>query len=105
LADGTDVQPLDCNVIVNVYVVPADNPVNVAVDVLPTIVAPPGLAVTVQLLVGRLLSATLPVATVHVGGVIVPIVAVLEVTGWAGITAFAEAAETQPVEASVVVKV
>ena len=35
--------------------------------VLPVIVAPPGLAVTVQLLAGRPLSATLPVAMAQVG--------------------------------------
>ena len=39
-------------------------------------VAPPGLAVTVQLLAGKLLRATLPVANAHVGEVIVPIVGV-----------------------------
>lgn len=54
----------------------AVNPLKVAVVVLPVMVAPPGVAVTVQLLAGRLLSATLPVANAHVGEVIVPIVGV-----------------------------
>lgn len=62
-----------------------------AVDVLPVIVAPPGLAVTVQLLVGRLLSAALPVASAQVGLVIVPTVGAGGVTGCAGIAALADA--------------
>ena len=54
----------------------AVNPLKVAVVVLPVMVAPPGVAVTVQLLAGRLLRATLPVANAQVGDVIVPIVGV-----------------------------
>ena len=47
----------------------------VAVVPVPVIVAPPGLAVTVQLPdAGKPLRATLPVAVLHVGWVIVPTV-------------------------------
>lgn len=83
----------------------AVKPVKVAVVVLPVMVAPPGLAVTVQFAAGRLLRATLPVATVQVGGVIVPTTGAAEVTGWAGITALAEVDDVQPVEACVTVNV
>lgn len=83
----------------------AVNPVNVAVVVLPVMVAPPGLAVTVQLAAGRLLNATLPVATVQVGGVMVPTTGAADVTGCAGITAFADGDDVQPVDACVTVNV
>ena len=83
----------------------AVKPVNVAVVVLPVIVAPPGLAVTVQLAAGRLLNATLPVATVQVGGVMVPTTGAADVTGCAGITALADGDEVQPVDACVTVNV
>lgn len=59
----------------------AVKPVKVAVVVLPVMVAPPGEAVTVQLLAGKLLRATLPVATLQVGGVIAPTAAAGGVTG------------------------
>lgn len=85
-------------------VLPA-SPVKVAVVVLPVIVAPPGLAVTVQLLAGRLLRATLPVATVQVGAVIVPTVGADGVTGCAGITALPDGTEVQPLDCSVTVNV
>ena len=74
----------------------AFNPLNVAVVVLPVMVAPPGLAVTVQLLAGRLLSATLPVGTAQVGCVMVPIVGGGDVVGCVLTTAFADEADTQP---------
>lgn len=51
---------------------PVANPLNVAVALLPVRVAPPGEAVTVHALVGRLLNATLPVALWQVGCVIAP---------------------------------
>lgn len=73
-------------------------PVKVAVVVLPAIVAPPGLAVTVQLLAGRLLSATLAVANAQVGWVIVPITGAAGVTGWVLITALADATDVQPLD-------
>mgnify|MGYP006981520891 CR=1 FL=1 len=59
----------------------AVKPVNVAVVVLPVVVAPPGLAVTVQLLAGKLLRSTLAVAIAQVGCVIVPITGAGGVTG------------------------
>ena len=74
----------------------AANPLKVAVVVLPVMVAPPGLAVTVQLLAGRLLSATLPVDTAQVGWVIVPMVGGGEVVGCVFTTALPDEADTQP---------
>lgn len=65
---------------------------------MPVIVAPPGFAVTVQLLVGKLLKATLPVATLHVGGVIAPMVGAGEVVGCEFTTALADTADTQLTE-------
>lgn len=59
----------------------AVSPVNVAVVVLPFRVAPPGLAVTVQLLAGRLLRSTLPVDDEQSGCVIVPTTGAGGVTG------------------------
>lgn len=83
----------------------AVKPLKVAVVVLPVIVAPPGLAVTVQLLAGRLLRATLPVATAQVGLVIVPTTGAAGVIGCAGITALPDAADVQPDDCNVTVKV
>lgn len=105
LPEAAEVQPLDCRVTVKVKVVLPARPLNVAVVVLPVIVAPPGVAVTVQLLAGRLLRATLPVATVQVGAVIVPTVGADGVTGCAGITALPDGTEVQPLDCSVTVKV
>ena len=76
----------------------AVKPVNVAVVVLPAIVAPPGLAVTVQLLAGRLLSATLAVASAQVGCVMMPITGAAGVTGCAFNTALADATDVQPLD-------
>ncbi len=76
----------------------AVKPVNVAVVVLPAMVAPPGLAVTVQLLAGRLLSATLAVASAQLGWVMVPITGAAGVTGWLFITALADATDVQPLD-------
>jgi protein involved in polysaccharide export with SLBB domain len=61
-------------------------------------VVPPGDRVIVEFPDGRLFSTTLPVATVHVGWVIVPIVGAVGVTGWALIVAFNETDEVQPEE-------
>lgn len=105
LPDGADVQPDETRVTVNVCVELPGSPLKVAVAVLPLKVAPEGAAVTVQLLVGKLLSATLPVATVQVGGVIAPTVGMAGVIGCAGITALVDAAETQPDDCRVVVNV
>lgn len=85
-------------------VLPA-SPLKVAVVVLPVMVAPPGLAVTVQFAAGRLLSATLPVATVQVGDVMVPTVGADGVTGCAGITALPDGTDVQPLDCRVTVKV
>ena len=51
---------------------------------------------------GKLFNATLPVATAHVGWVIVPTVGAVGVTGWVLISTLAEAGDTQ-VEAFVTV--
>ena len=45
---------------------------------------------------GKPFSTTLPVATLHVGWVIVPAIGAVGVTGWALITKLADAAETHP---------
>ena len=63
----------------------------------------PGLSVQVPV-AGKPLNATLPVAVVQVGGVIVPTIGADGVTGWGLITTLLEAAETQP-SALVTVKV
>jgi hypothetical protein len=69
------------------------------VDPDPVVVTVPGSLVSVHVPAdGRLLSTTLPVATVHVGGVIVPTDGADGVKGWAGITTAVEAAEIQPSE-------
>lgn len=47
---------------------------------------------------GRLLRITLPVVTVHVGCVIVPIAGAVGVGGWALTVALAETTEVQPNE-------
>lgn len=79
LVDEVEVQPLAL-VTVKVYVL-AVNPLNVPVVPLPFIVAPPGAAVTVQFpTAGKPLKATLPVVTVQVGWVIVPIIGGLGLT-------------------------
>lgn len=79
--------------------------VNTVVVVFPLILKPPGWAVIVQLLAGRPLSATLPVAIAQVGDVIVPTTGADGITGAAFITALPEAAEVQPLDCKVVVKV
>lgn len=73
-------------------------PVKVAVVVLPLSVAPPGLAVTVQLLAGRLLKSTLPVDDKQLGCVIVPTTGAAGVTGCGSITALPDGDDTQPLD-------
>ena len=64
---------------------------------LPVVVAPPGLAVTVQVPEdGNPLSATLPVATPHMGWVIAPTTGAVGVTGAVLIKADPEEREVQP---------
>ena len=71
---------------------PADRPVTVYE--LPDPLIFPGLIVHVP--AGNPVRTTLPVATVQVGCVIVPMTGADGVTGWGLITAFCDAAETQP---------
>jgi hypothetical protein len=94
--DAAEVQP-SLFVTVNVYV-PGANPANVAVVPVPVVVVPPGVAVTVHdPVAGNPLSATLPVATAHVGCVAVPTIGAVGVTGCAFIVAEVdEAVEVQP---------
>ena len=99
-AVAVDVQPISF-VTVNVYVL-AVKPVNVALDPLPVNVDPPGDAVIVQFPAGRPEKSTLPVATAHVGCVIVPTAGVVGVPGAAFSTAFAELVETHPLAFSTV---
>jgi hypothetical protein len=76
---------------------PSVNAVIIVVDPDPVEVAPPGLIVTVHVPAGKPLSATLPVATEHVGCVIVPIVGAVGPNGCAGITTSSDNdAETHP---------
>ena len=92
-AEATEVQvPL---VTVNVYE-PAASPEKLAVVVEPVMVAPPGVAVTVQAEAGRPLKATEPVATAQVGCVIAPIIGAEGAPGAGFTIALAEATEVQP---------
>jgi len=101
-ADAADVHK-DAFVTVKVYV-PGERVIVVLVPV-PVVVLPPGVLVTVHVPVaGKLLKTTLPVATVQVGWVMVPIVGAVGVTGWALITTDADAAEVHN-DAFVTVKV
>jgi hypothetical protein len=99
--DG-EVQPDEVNLTVNVYV-PASKPAKSAVAVLPVMVAPPGLAVTVHADNGKPLKATVPVANAHVGCVIVPTTGADGVTGCAITTASPEDGEVQPDEVNLTV--
>ena len=61
----------------------------------PVVVTPPGVLVNVHVPDdGNPLNATLPVATLHVGCVMVPTVGAVGVVGWALITIFDDATET-----------
>ena len=71
-----------------------DSPVSVVLLPLPLMF--PGLIV--QLPAGKLFSTTLPVARIHVGCVIVPIVGTEGVAGCALIIISPDAADTQPSE-------
>ncbi len=103
LADGTDVQVETPSVTVNVYVPPA-RPLNDTVVPVPVMVVEPTESVTVQVpAAGKPLSATLPVATAHVGWVIVPITGAVGVAGCGFITAVPEAPDVQVVVPSVTV--
>jgi hypothetical protein len=63
----------------------------------PVEVIAPGVLVNVQVPVpGKPLNTTLPVATLHVGWVIVPTTGAVGVAGWALITTFPDEGEVQP---------
>jgi hypothetical protein len=65
----------------------------------PVVVTVPGKRVSVHVPAdGRPLSTTLPVDTVHVGGVMAPTTGGVGVAGCAGITTFDDDAEMQPSE-------
>ena len=74
--------------------VPATKPDRVVFEPVPAIA--PGLMV--QFPAGKPLNTTLPVATRHVGCVIVPTVGAAGVTGCALITTSADASEVHPTE-------
>jgi hypothetical protein len=81
---------------VKVYVVPAVKPVTVVVVPVP-VADPLGEPVIVQVpLEGKPLKATLPVATEHVGCVIVPTTGVVGTVGAAFTTAFPDDGDEQP---------
>lgn len=92
LAEGNEMQPAPL-LTVKVYV-PVANPEMVVV--VPEPVIAPGLIV--QFPAGKPVKNTLPVATVHDGCVIVPIVGAGGVPGFAIITISAEANEMHPTE-------
>ena len=102
LADAAEVHP--SMVTVNVYV-PAARPLIVVVVPVPVVVVPPGVRVMVHVPVaGNPFSTTDPVATLHVGCVIVPAVGAGGVAGCALTLTLADAAEVHP-PASVTVNV
>jgi hypothetical protein len=103
LPDATEVHP-DSKVTVKVYV-PAASPDIVVVVPVPVVVTPSGVLVNVHVPVAGIpFKITLPVATVQVGWVMVPITGAVGVIGLALMTTVADAAEVHP-EAFVTVKV
>jgi hypothetical protein len=89
------VQPAEF-VTVQVYV-PAASPEIVLLAPVPEVVIPPGILVNVHVPVaGKLPKTTLPVATEHVGCVIVPSVGTVGVAGCVLMITSADAAEMQP---------
>ena len=83
---------------------PAVRPLTVVDEVLPVVVTPPGLRVSVQVPDGNPLSTTEPVATEQVGCVTFPrIVGTAGVFGCASIVIILEALEGQPFDVAVMV--
>jgi hypothetical protein len=83
----------------------ATSPDIVVLIPVPVEVVPPGVLVNVHVpVVGKPLIATLPVATEHVGWVIVPIVGADGVGGWILMATLDEAADVHP-DSLVTVKV
>jgi hypothetical protein len=77
--------------------VPAGIPVTVVPVPVPAVVTAPGVLSSVHVPdAGSPLSATLPVASMHVGWVIRPTVGADGVTGWVLITTFDDDTELQP---------
>jgi hypothetical protein len=93
-ADGAEVQEEEL-VTVKVYV-PGSRLDIVTVAPLPVVVIPPGFLVRVHESVGSELSTTLPVATAHVGWVIVPMAGAEGVGGCALIVTGEDAGDVQP---------
>src|SRR5262245_19066512 len=71
LTDKAEIQQTEL-VTVKLYI-PGARPLTVVVVVFPVDVVPPGYIVSIQLPAGRFIRSMLPVSTVHVGCVIVPI--------------------------------
>lgn len=94
--DTADIHP-EALVTVKVYV-PGRRPAIVVLVPVPAVVMLPGLRVSVQEPVGREFKTTLPVATAHVGCVIVPITGATGVAGWTLIVAPDDGSDVHPVE-------
>lgn len=90
LADGVEVQPVAVRVTVKLYVAAIAKPVSVVVSPVP--IMAPGFIIHPP--AGNPANATLPVATLHVGCVIVPTVGAVGVAGCALITILADVTET-----------
>ena len=97
LADEIEVQPIE---LLTVYVyVPAASPIIVLLVPVPVVIIPPGLLVNVQFPdEGKPFKTTLPVATSHVGCVIVPIVGAPCGSGCISVSRFADEADAHPAE-------
>jgi len=94
-SEGNETQPSSF-VTVKVYV-PEGNSVIVVLVPVPVAVTAPGFRVRVQVPVsGKPFKTTLPVATAHVGWVMVPTTGAGGDSGWLGMITFADSGETQP---------
>jgi hypothetical protein len=94
-ADDTEVHPCEL-VTVNVYVPGGIDEIVVLIPV-PVVVLPPGVRVRVhEPAAGKPFNTTLPVETVHVGCVIVPIDGAAGVAGWAFMAIFPDDGDTHP---------